>query len=155
MVSVIYTCARTHTHTQSKPLTYTILCYVLPHLHCLSPDSVLSQACHFVHTVLKMSLSCQTPMITSSRLMVLLKFRSEAPCKKLMNLSLSLKRRRRCFQSWQAWTCSSWLPGVWAHWFKRTLTNNKWTRNYEDVHLLAMRRMGRRSRRHCLTRYHW
>lgn len=143
-----------HTHTQSKPLTYTLLCYVLPHLHCLSPDSILSQACGFVHMVLKMSLRCRTPTIRSSRLMVMLKFRRKTPWKKLMNLSLSLKRRQGCFQSWQAWTCSSWLPIVWAFWIKWTLINNKWTRKYKDIGLLAMRRMGRRRRRLCLSRFH-
>lgn len=61
--------------------------------------NTLSQACKPACTVLKV-LSCWTPMIMISCTIILLKFKSTAPLKKLRTMELSLRRGLGWFQWW-------------------------------------------------------
>jgi hypothetical protein len=73
--------------------------------------SMLSQARKFARTMLKVSSSCWTPTIRSSRSTILLTFGSKAPLKKIKKLrKLGLVLRRG------PWRFKGWLRGL--HWLK-------------------------------------
>jgi len=112
------------------------------YLCCLPPYSIcLVKGNKLIPAMLKMSLSCWTPMIRRSCFTVVLKFRSKAPLKKLRKLCLSLRR----FWSWLRVMES--LKKASRHCRTMIGTNSKQQLDKEVWgHLLATKRFWRRRR---------
>jgi hypothetical protein len=108
--------------------------------------SKLSQARKFVCKMLKMSSRCWTPIMRRPGSTIFFKFGSKSSLK-TSNLSLILRRGVWRFEVY--WMDSLKLASRWWQWYKRAVSSNNQTGNYEEACLLWRDSEGEEV---CLTR---